>query len=587
MSVRRKKLPIEALERIDERCSEFERRWVVGETPEITATIPEETPPAEREVLFAELLALDLDYRRRRGQQPDKSEYLRRFHGEADAVEEAFAEDDRPAGAFTPPPVERVAGLFPSLQILEPLGAGGMGAVYKARQTGLDRVVALKILPEELAADVKFALRFTREARTLAKLNHPNIVSVYEFGHVGDTYFFLMEYVEGTTLRNLVLSGGLRPEQALALVPPLCDALQFAHERGVIHRDVKPENILVAADGTAKVADFGLSRIVGDADPSATLTGTHQVMGTPRYMAPEQLAGTHGVDHRADIYSLGVVIYEMLTGELPVGRFEVPSRKVEVDVRLDDVVLRALATEPDRRYQQASEVKTDVQSIAASAKPGYAATVIRTAEPGPHRGQSPSLHERELAGRLLLTRRQLMDRVKSALKPLFRWHLVQVVLGVLLVAVGARCWAPNTGVPHRLISGLIVHVYGVALIATGIGVCVRIKRLDTSRPVPEVRGGLDSLRWFYLRVGPLIGFPWWLMWIPLAVAAGFDVVLHPNSLVPGLVVGVIGLAVSAWLYGRLMLAEGPKAEARRRGMAGSSIAAADVALREIEESGVV
>jgi serine/threonine protein kinase len=209
-----------------------------------------------------------------------------------------------------------------------------------------------------------------REARALAKLNHPSIVTVYEFGEVDGLYYFVMEYVDGANLRQTLAAGGLTPPEALAIVPQICDALQFAHDAGVVHRDIKPENILIDKQGRVKVADFGLAKLLGvdredsSAEKPFTLTGTHQVMGTPHYMAPEQMQGSSAVDHRADIYSLGVVFYEMLTGELPIGRFEPPSKKVQIDVRLDEVVLRSLESEPDRRYQHASEVKTEVESIA-------------------------------------------------------------------------------------------------------------------------------------------------------------------------------------------------------------------------------
>ncbi len=352
MSMRQQKLPIAALERIDDRCADFEQKWQTNEPPSIESLLAGEVAPIEREALLAELIVLEVDYRRRRGETPTAQEYLDRFPADATAIHDAFNEGGKPTGAFEPPSVERLAELFPSLQIIELIGAGGMGAVYKARQEGLDRVVAIKILPEEFGHDVKFALRFTREARTLAKLNHPNIVALYEFGNVADTYYFLMEYVEGSTLRDVVKARELAPEHALAIVPYLCDALQYAHDKGVVHRDIKPENILMSVDGSVKIADFGLSRILGNEDQQDSLTATHQVMGTPRYMAPEQLEGTHNVDHRADIYSLGVVIYEMLTGELPIGRFAAPSTKVEIDVRLDDVVLRTLEKEPQRRYQR-------------------------------------------------------------------------------------------------------------------------------------------------------------------------------------------------------------------------------------------
>jgi tRNA A-37 threonylcarbamoyl transferase component Bud32 len=277
-----------------------------------------------------------------------------------------------PSGGFVPPEPETLAGYFPQLQILELLGHGGMGAVYKARQANLDRLVALKIIRPESADDPAFAERFNREARTLARLNHPHIVAVHDFGKVAvpqsdgkprTLFYFLMEYVDGASLRTLIDGTELSPEQALAVVPQICDALQYAHDEGVVHRDIKPENVLVDKRGRVKIADFGLAKLAGQSADYFTLTGTHQVMGTPRYMAPEQMEGSHAVDHRADIYSLGVVFYEMLTGQVPAGHFDPPSKKVQIDVRLDEVVLRSLAREPERRYQQASEVKTDVESI--------------------------------------------------------------------------------------------------------------------------------------------------------------------------------------------------------------------------------
>ena len=266
---------------------------------------------------------------------------------------------------FSAPKPEELARYFPQLEIIELLGQGGMGAVYKARQPTLDRLVAVKILPAEVAGDPGFAERFTREARALARLNHPNIVGIYDFGQADGLYYFVMEYVEGASLRQLVAKRELTPRQALALVPQICEALQFAHDEEIVHRDIKPENILIDKRGRVKVADFGLAKLLGCSADEATLTRVEQVMGTPLYMAPEQMQSSHAVDHRADIYSLGVVFYEMLTGELPLGRFAPPSQKVEVDVRLDEVVLRALEREPDRRYQHASDVKSDVESIAS------------------------------------------------------------------------------------------------------------------------------------------------------------------------------------------------------------------------------
>ena len=252
---------------------------------------------------------------------------------------------------------------LPDLEILDLLGRGGMGYVYRARQKKLDRIVALKVIAPDPEKRSDFASRFAREAQALALLNHPNLVTVYDYGQDGDFGWLLMEYVEGSNLRDLIRGGKLEPAEALALIPRICDALQFAHDRGVVHRDVKPENILVDRQGGVKIADFGLAKLIGSPTALVSLTGTQQVLGTFRYMAPEQLDRPLDVDHRADIYSLGVVFYEMLTGEIPMGRFDPPSRHSTASTEVDDVVLRALERAPERRYQRASEVKSDLESL--------------------------------------------------------------------------------------------------------------------------------------------------------------------------------------------------------------------------------
>ena len=273
------------------------------------------------------------------------------------------------SSGFVPPTPAALGRLFPQLEILELLGRGGMGAVYKARQKGLDRLVAVKILPPEVGNDPAFAERFTREAKALARLNHPFIVTVHDVGQADGLYFFVMEFVDGLNLRQLIERRELSSEQALAIVPQICEALQYAHDEGIVHRDIKPENILLDKRGRVKIADFGLAKLLGHESVDASLTGTQQVMGTLRYMAPEQMRGARQVDHRADIYSLGVVFYELLTGELPIGRFAPPSKKVQIDVRLDEIVLRALEAEPEQRYQHASDVKTDVDAISRDSQP--------------------------------------------------------------------------------------------------------------------------------------------------------------------------------------------------------------------------
>ncbi len=266
-------------------------------------------------------------------------------------------------GAFTPPHPDALKSLFPQLEILGLLGAGGMGAVYRARQRGLDRLVALKILPPKFSGDPAFAERFAREARTLARLNHPSIVDVYDLGQTGPLYYFLMEFVDGLSLRQMLHTHRLTPQETLAIVPQICEALEYAHSEGIVHRDIKPENILLDQKGRVKIADFGVSKLLGSAAQAARLTQSNQVLGSMHYMAPEQFEDPLAVDHRADLYSLGVVFYEMLTGELPLGRFAPPSQKAAVDARLDDLVLHALEKDPKRRCQQASELRTQVEAI--------------------------------------------------------------------------------------------------------------------------------------------------------------------------------------------------------------------------------
>jgi serine/threonine protein kinase len=269
-----------------------------------------------------------------------------------------------------PPSLEELAPRFPQLEILELLGRGGMGAVYKARQRGLDRLVALKILPVEAARDPTWPERFAREGRALARLSHPNIVAVYDSGEAQGLYYFAMEFVDGLNLRQMIQARTTSSREALSIVMQVCDALQYAHEESVVHRDIKPENILVDKKGRVKIADFGLAKLLGVGGEGYSLTGSHQTMGTPHYMAPEQWERPQAVDHRADIYSLGVVFYELLTGELPLGRFAPPSKKIRIDVRLDEVVLKTLAKEPELRYQHASEVKTEVENVARRPEPG-------------------------------------------------------------------------------------------------------------------------------------------------------------------------------------------------------------------------
>ena len=350
------------------------------------------------------------------------------------------------AAASAPRTPAELAPHFPQLEILECLGRGGMGVVYKARQPQLDRVVALKILAPERVTEARFADRFLREARALAKLNHPNIVAVHDFGQTGGYFYLVMEFVDGVNLRELLRGGRLPPAEALAIVPAICDALQYAHDRGIVHRDIKPENILIDKEGKVKIADFGIAKMIepgaggtevtegteGTAIGAARRHGPTGVVGTPKYMAPEQAEKPGAVDHRADIYSLGVVFYEMLTGELPGKLLEAPSKKVQIDVRLDEVVLRALERKPELRFQQASVLKTQLETIAQTGETGGGMTDAQREEygekaptaPKPISEKTRSKRERYLALSPLLSpesKEIALHMTEAEWKTMMRW----------------------------------------------------------------------------------------------------------------------------------------------------------------------
>jgi predicted Ser/Thr protein kinase len=262
-----------------------------------------------------------------------------------------------------PLPEELSAMLPPGAYHVESfLGQGGMGAVYKGTQVRLKRPVAIKIMRRDLGKDHDFEARFEREAQAMAKLNHPNIVSVIDYGEAGPAYLYIvMELVDGADLMDVIRGGQMTQEMALSLLPQICDALQFAHDHGIVHRDIKPSNIMLTRDGRIKMADFGLAKHFDAESSFRTQTGTG--MGTPDYAAPEQFSPDMPIDHRADIYALGVMIYQMITGQLPRGAWKPPSQRAPVAPQWDSIVSRAMQSDPSERYQQASEVKTDVTSI--------------------------------------------------------------------------------------------------------------------------------------------------------------------------------------------------------------------------------
>lgn len=389
--------------------------------------------------------------------------------------------EETPASVHNAPPVAEIAAAFPQWEVLGIIGQGGMGIVYKVRQPNLDRIVALKILSPELGRDPAFAERFAREARTLGKLQHPNIVAVFEHGEKDGLFYLLMEYVDGVNLRQAMRAGRFTPEQSLAIVPGICDALQAAHAQGIWHRDIKPENILLDREGKVKIADFGIARIVGDPQRDFTLTRTGSALGSVSYMAPEQHEKPHEVDHRADIYSLGVVIYEMLTGELPLGRFPAPSQKTAVDARIDEIVFKTLEKERDLRQQSVTEVKTDVHRAMTEAATPY----IPQASPASPQGTVLG----KLAFGLLLF---------AIVVPFIGWMISEKAaaagfmlcapLTILSFVLGLVSWRQTLGKVSVIASSLLLIVY-VLIIAS---MTLKTEPISSHKPEYATPMGVSS-----------------------------------------------------------------------------------------------
>ncbi|MEZ5386337.1 MAG: protein kinase [Prosthecobacter sp.] len=271
----------------------------------------------------------------------------------------------KPSKGWQPPTLEEMQAMLPQYRFVSLLGRGGMGAVYKAVQTSLDREVAVKVLPGDLIddTDAQFAERFKNEARTMAKMNHPAIVSLWDFGETSTGLLFIvMEFIDGTDVSAMIISQGRLPEDyALSITAHVCDALQYAHSHGVIHRDIKPANILINMDGAVKVADFGLAK-QSDAGLSG-LTKTNMAMGTPDFVAPEALSPGTVVDGRADLYAVGVMLFQMLSGEIPRGMWTLPGAKIGTDPRFDAIINKAMQPDRELRYQTAAEIRADLNAI--------------------------------------------------------------------------------------------------------------------------------------------------------------------------------------------------------------------------------
>lgn len=292
--------------------------------------------------------------------------------------------------SFDVPSIEAMSAYLPQFQFEKLAACGGMGAVYKAYQPSLDRKVGVKILPPEFGSEEGFAERFKIEARAMAKLNHTNIVGVYDFGITpGGHLYLVMEWIEGRSLHDVIHKTTLPLRKATNLAMQLCEALSFAHEHGIIHRDIKPGNIMVNDADHVKVADFGLAR------PASNEAEEDNPMGTPDYAAPE-IRGGSVTDHRVDIFAVGVVLYEMLTGRVP----ETPRRPVtiyaKVSPRWDEIIAKAIHPDPDQRYQDAGEFRAHI-NVAMKQEAGVpvAEMAVSKAKGPPQTKKAPPMSQKQ------------------------------------------------------------------------------------------------------------------------------------------------------------------------------------------------
>ncbi|HEX2283899.1 MAG TPA: Stk1 family PASTA domain-containing Ser/Thr kinase [Mycobacterium sp.] len=330
----------------------------------------------------------------------------------------------------------------------EILGFGGMSEVHMARDLRLHRDVAIKVLRADLARDPSFYLRFRREAQNAAALNHPAIVAVYDTGEAetpaGPLPYIVMEYVDGITLRDIVHTDGpMEPRRAIEVIADACQALNFSHQHGIIHRDVKPANIMISKTGAVKVMDFGIARAIADAN---SVTQTAAVIGTAQYLSPEQARGEK-VDARSDVYSLGCVLYEMLTGEPPfmgdsplavayqhVREDPVPpsQRHNDITPELDAVVLKALAKNPDNRYQTAAEMRADLVKVHSGEQPD-APKVFTDAERSSILSSPPTHQRTEPINPVAPPQASYVEGERRG--SVGRWLIAVAVLAVLTVVV--------------------------------------------------------------------------------------------------------------------------------------------------------
>ena len=296
---------------------------------------------------------------------------------------------------FTQPPVPGGARQIGKYLVKGELGRGGMGAVYLAEQPGLGREVAIKELILSPAADPTALMRFLQEAQVMARTSHPNLVQVHDLEQIGDANYIVLEFVRGRSLRDMVNKGPVPLPQTFAVMHGVLQALDYAHKHAIVHRDMKPENVLLSDEGNVKVADFGIARLTDDSGPGGTATKTGTTVGTPQYMSPEQVASSK-VDGRSDLYSAGIMLYELVVGQPPFtataadGPFTLMAKHVQappmppsvhrpgLDMRLEEVIMKSLSKRPEERFQTGEEFDTVMSRIADRLCPGWQ----KSLEPG-------------------------------------------------------------------------------------------------------------------------------------------------------------------------------------------------------------
>ena len=262
-----------------------------------------------------------------------------------------MSDSHAPQITFLAPELAELDPLFPAYKFDCLIATGGMGAVYRAIQKSLDRKVAIKILPREFGKDAAFAASFEAEAKAMARLNHPNLISVFDFGEVNGMLYIVMEYVPGKSLYHSAHGRAIEVSKVISLITGICSGLSHAHKFGIIHRDIKPSNILLDQNAQPKIGDFGLARPVNARIPEGA-----DIFGTPHYTAPEVIKSPQSVGHRADIYSVGILLHELLTGHLPSADPRPASVIAKCDHRFDDIIRRASDPLPELRYFSADEI---------------------------------------------------------------------------------------------------------------------------------------------------------------------------------------------------------------------------------------